>query len=272
MRELGGDAMAITADVRDADAIDRRRRGGRRPLGSARWRAQRRRGVAYREHPDRHRRRLGDDPRREPPRLDDREPRRDPSLGIGGLPGRIVNVTSTAGLEGNPEMFAYSVSKAGVIGLTLATSHTVACRGILVNADCTARGDPHGAARSRRRGTGDACAHRRVAGRRGPGAQPGASGADRGLPRLATPRGDRPRLHRRRRFGRPAAGPRTGGHRSRSTIRPTRTRSRRCSTQPSAPRSSASRWQASSLPLERPDFPVADLDRPTSARSQRRLH
>ncbi len=65
-------------------------------------------------------------------------------------PGRIVNVTSTAGLEGNPEMFAYSVSKAGVIGLTLAAAHAVACRGILVNAIA-----PLAATRMALRGLGD---------------------------------------------------------------------------------------------------------------------
>jgi NAD(P)-dependent dehydrogenase (short-subunit alcohol dehydrogenase family) len=32
------------------------------------------------------------------------------------LPGRIVNVTSTAGLEDNPEMFAYSVRRRGSLG------------------------------------------------------------------------------------------------------------------------------------------------------------
>jgi NAD(P)-dependent dehydrogenase (short-subunit alcohol dehydrogenase family) len=51
-----------------------------------------------------------------------------------GTPGRIVNVTSTAGLEGIPEMFAYSVSKAGIIGLTLASANALACHDILVNA------------------------------------------------------------------------------------------------------------------------------------------
>jgi NAD(P)-dependent dehydrogenase (short-subunit alcohol dehydrogenase family) len=50
------------------------------------------------------------------------------------VPGRVVNFTSTAGLEGNSEMFAYSVSKGGIVGLTLAASHAVACKGILVNA------------------------------------------------------------------------------------------------------------------------------------------
>ena len=47
-------------------------------------------------------------------------------------------------------MFAYSVSKAGLIGLTLATSHAVACRGILVNAIA-----PLAATRMALRGLGD---------------------------------------------------------------------------------------------------------------------
>ena len=65
-------------------------------------------------------------------------------------PGRIVNVTSTAGLEGNSEMFAYSVSKAAIVGLTLATSHAMACKGILVNAIA-----PLAATRMAIRGLGD---------------------------------------------------------------------------------------------------------------------
>jgi NAD(P)-dependent dehydrogenase (short-subunit alcohol dehydrogenase family) len=67
-----------------------------------------------------------------------------------GTPGRVVNVTSTAGLEGVPEMLAYSVSKAGIIGLTLATANAVACEGILVNAIA-----PLAATRMAVRGLGD---------------------------------------------------------------------------------------------------------------------
>ncbi len=47
--------------------------------------------------------------------------------------GRIVNVASIAGKEGNPNMCAYSASKAGVIGLTKSLAKEVATRGILVN-------------------------------------------------------------------------------------------------------------------------------------------
>jgi 3-oxoacyl-[acyl-carrier protein] reductase len=48
--------------------------------------------------------------------------------------GRIVNVASIAGKEGNPMAGAYSSSKAAVIGLTKAIGKDVAASGILVNA------------------------------------------------------------------------------------------------------------------------------------------
>jgi len=48
--------------------------------------------------------------------------------------GRIVNVASIAGKEGNPNMTAYSASKAGVIGFTKALAKEVALEGICVNA------------------------------------------------------------------------------------------------------------------------------------------
>jgi 2-dehydro-3-deoxy-L-rhamnonate dehydrogenase (NAD+) len=47
--------------------------------------------------------------------------------------GRIVNVASIAGKEGNPMAAAYSSSKAGVIALTKAIGKDVAGNGILVN-------------------------------------------------------------------------------------------------------------------------------------------
>jgi 3-oxoacyl-[acyl-carrier protein] reductase len=47
--------------------------------------------------------------------------------------GRIVNVSSVAGKEGNPNMSAYSVSKAGVICLTRSIAKEVARHGITVN-------------------------------------------------------------------------------------------------------------------------------------------
>jgi len=47
--------------------------------------------------------------------------------------GRIVNVASIAGKEGNPMAGAYSSSKAGVIGITKSIGKDVAGTGILVN-------------------------------------------------------------------------------------------------------------------------------------------
>jgi NAD(P)-dependent dehydrogenase (short-subunit alcohol dehydrogenase family) len=47
--------------------------------------------------------------------------------------GRIVNVSSIAGKEGNPYAVPYAASKAGVIGLTKAVAKEVATEGILVN-------------------------------------------------------------------------------------------------------------------------------------------
>ena len=47
--------------------------------------------------------------------------------------GRIVNVASIAGKEGNPNMAAYSASKAGVIAFTKSLAKEVAAEGICVN-------------------------------------------------------------------------------------------------------------------------------------------
>ncbi len=47
--------------------------------------------------------------------------------------GRIVNIASIAGKEGNPNMTAYSASKAGVIAFTKALAKEVALEGICVN-------------------------------------------------------------------------------------------------------------------------------------------
>jgi 3-oxoacyl-[acyl-carrier protein] reductase len=47
--------------------------------------------------------------------------------------GRIVNIASISGKEGNPNMSAYSSAKAGVIGFTKALAKEVATKGILVN-------------------------------------------------------------------------------------------------------------------------------------------
>jgi 2-dehydro-3-deoxy-L-rhamnonate dehydrogenase (NAD+) len=47
--------------------------------------------------------------------------------------GRIINIASISGKEGNPNMSAYSSSKAGVIGFTKALAKEVATKGIYVN-------------------------------------------------------------------------------------------------------------------------------------------
>jgi 3-oxoacyl-[acyl-carrier protein] reductase len=48
--------------------------------------------------------------------------------------GRIVNIASIAGKEGNPNLGAYSASKAGVIGLTKSAGKELATEGVIVNA------------------------------------------------------------------------------------------------------------------------------------------
>ncbi len=48
--------------------------------------------------------------------------------------GRIVNIASVAGKEGNPNMVAYSASKAAIIGLTKSIAKEVATENICVNA------------------------------------------------------------------------------------------------------------------------------------------
>src|SRR5471030_1458690 len=54
-------------------------------------------------------------------------------LMIEGGYGRIVNIASVAGKEGNPKASAYSASKAGVIGLTKSLGKELATSGVLVN-------------------------------------------------------------------------------------------------------------------------------------------
>jgi NAD(P)-dependent dehydrogenase (short-subunit alcohol dehydrogenase family) len=64
--------------------------------------------------------------------------------------GRIINFTSAAGIEGVPDMLAYSTAKAGVIGMTLSLSNSLAHLGYTVNAVA-----PTGATRMAVRGLGD---------------------------------------------------------------------------------------------------------------------
>lgn len=48
--------------------------------------------------------------------------------------GRIVNIASMAGKDGNPNLGAYSASKAAVIGMTKSLGKELATTGVLVNA------------------------------------------------------------------------------------------------------------------------------------------
>lgn len=48
--------------------------------------------------------------------------------------GRIVNIASMAGKDGNPNLSAYSASKAAVIGLTKSLGKELAKTGVIVNA------------------------------------------------------------------------------------------------------------------------------------------
>jgi 3-oxoacyl-[acyl-carrier protein] reductase len=48
--------------------------------------------------------------------------------------GRIINITSVVGEMGNGGQVAYAASKAGLIGLTLATARELASRGVTCNA------------------------------------------------------------------------------------------------------------------------------------------
>ncbi|WP_033922005.1 SDR family NAD(P)-dependent oxidoreductase [Sphingomonas sp. 37zxx] len=56
-----------------------------------------------------------------------------PAMIAGGY-GRIVNVASVAGKEGNPNASAYSATKAAVIGLTKSLGKELAGKGIIANA------------------------------------------------------------------------------------------------------------------------------------------
>jgi NAD(P)-dependent dehydrogenase (short-subunit alcohol dehydrogenase family) len=55
-----------------------------------------------------------------------------PHMVAGGY-GRIVNIASIAGKDGNPNASHYSASKAGLIGLTKSLAKELATKGVLVN-------------------------------------------------------------------------------------------------------------------------------------------
>ena len=48
--------------------------------------------------------------------------------------GRIINISSVAGLYGNPGQINYSAAKAGIIGMTKTAAKELGSRGITVNA------------------------------------------------------------------------------------------------------------------------------------------
>ena len=71
--------------------------------------------------------------------------------------GRIVNVASMAGKEGNPMAAAYSAAKAAVIGMTKAIGKDVAETGVLVNCIDARAGRDADARRHLARSTSTTC-------------------------------------------------------------------------------------------------------------------
>ena len=65
--------------------------------------------------------------------------------------GRIVNIASTAGLKGYPNVAAYCAAKHGLVGLTRALAIEAAGHGVTVNAVCPGYSDAPLVARSARR-------------------------------------------------------------------------------------------------------------------------
>ncbi len=59
--------------------------------------------------------------------------------------GRIVNISSMAGKEGNPNLIPYSTAKSGIIGLTKALGKELAQTGVMVNCICPAVIETEGA-------------------------------------------------------------------------------------------------------------------------------
>lgn len=50
--------------------------------------------------------------------------------------GRIINISSTSGLYGTPQLATYCMSKWGILGLTKTLAKEVGSKGIIVNALC----------------------------------------------------------------------------------------------------------------------------------------
>ena len=74
--------------------------------------------------------------------------------------GRIVNISSIAGKEGNPNASAYSAAKAAVIGLTKSLGKELVKDGITVNAVTPATIDTPILVQRRRRRTSPICARK----------------------------------------------------------------------------------------------------------------
>lgn len=57
--------------------------------------------------------------------------------------GRIINMSSVAGVYGNAGQFNYSASKAGIIGMTKTAAKELGARNITVNAIAPVSSNPH---------------------------------------------------------------------------------------------------------------------------------
>lgn len=77
--------------------------------------------------------------------------------------GRVVNISSVAGLIGGPNRAAYSASKAGILGLTRALAAELAAQSVTVNAICPGAIATARALSTARRGAGEAGVERALA-------------------------------------------------------------------------------------------------------------
>ncbi len=71
--------------------------------------------------------------------------------------GRIVNIASIAGKDGNPNASHYSASKAGLIGLTKSLGKELATSGVLVNCHHAGRGEDRDVRTDEARSTSTTC-------------------------------------------------------------------------------------------------------------------